>query len=230
MKTQNLSPILLLIFISFFLFSCQQPATHTEPPYEGPPKGYIISVDRAQEMYDGYTDRRVPIIRKYEDSIVADSAKFTPTRYAEYDLETIKQYIAYIEHEAAKAEVDIKTLRFYLSNYPDSEKFPNGDVVKFPKRNSFFIVPTMKNDEGNVGFYIEEREGKYTAMPINKRPTTGMETPQDEEQKEVKVNEASFLSFNNTTAAQGGGTTSLIMNESHITPPPPGSNDFGGDN
>lgn len=230
MKSQRITSFLVLTCISLMIFSCQDPTTHTEPPYEGPPKGYIISVERAQEMYNGYSERRVPIIKRYEDSIAADSTKFTPTRYAEYDLETIKQYIAYIEHEAERAEVDVKTLRFYLSNYPNAEKFPNGDVVKFPKRNSFFIVPTMKYDEGNVGFYIEEMDGKYTALPINKRSTTGKEKPQNNEQQEGAMNEASFFSLNNSTTTQGGGTTSLIMNESHITPPPAGTNDFDVDN
>jgi hypothetical protein len=228
MKTQNITRFLLLICINFLLFSCEDPTTHTEPPYEGPPKDYIISVERALEMYEGYSQRRVPIINKYEDSITADGSKFTPTRYAEYDLATIKQYIAYIEHEAKEANVDIKTLRFYLSNYPNSDKFPNGDMVKYPRRNSFFVVPTMGHDGGNVGFYIEEMDGKYTAVPIRKRGITGKETQQNNEQQEGEMNEASFFTFSNTNAVQGGGT-SLILNDSHLAPPP-GSDDFGGNN
>ena len=79
MKAQTLQHLLLLLCINLMLFSCQDPVTHTEPPYEGPPKDHIISVDRAQEMFDAYSQRRVPIIKKYEDSIAADGSKFTPT-------------------------------------------------------------------------------------------------------------------------------------------------------
>ncbi|MCB0464831.1 MAG: hypothetical protein KDC78_04015 [Aequorivita sp.] len=213
---------LLLLFANLMLFSCHEPNSHTTPPYDGPPKDHIISVERAREMYDAYSQRRVPVIEKYEDSIVADSTKFEPTRYAEYDLETVKQYIAYIEHEAKEANVDIKTLRFYLSNYPNSEKFPNGDVVKYPRRNSFFVLPTMDYNGKNVGFSIEEINGKYTAVPINKSVATGKE----QNDATGQMNEAAFFTIN-SSAAQG--TTSLIMNDGGVSPPP-GSDDFGGNN
>tara|TARA_R110002020_G_scaffold25263_17_gene82468 strand:- start:812 stop:1495 length:684 start_codon:yes stop_codon:yes gene_type:complete len=227
MKAQTLQHLLLLLCINLMLFSCQDPVTHTEPPYEGPPKDHIISVDRAQEMFDAYSQRRVPIIKKYEDSIAADGSKFTPTRYAEFDLETIKQYIAYIEHEAKEANVDIKTLRFYLSNYPDSDKFPNGDMVKYPKRNSFFVVPTMAYEGKNVGFYLEEIDGVYTALPINRNSLSEKEKNQTQDEPQGSVNEAGlFISTNSATLS---GSTSVILNDGGVAPPP-GTSDFGDGN
>ncbi|HLT49967.1 hypothetical protein [Aequorivita nionensis] len=229
MTTTMTNRFLLLLFASLMLVSCQDPTTHTEPPYEGPPKDNIISVERAKEMYDAYSKRRVPIIQKYEDSIVSDGSIFEPTRYAEYDLATIKQYIAFIEHEAEQANVDINTLRFYLSNYPNSDKYPNGDAVKYPRRNSLFVVPTMEYEGKNVGFSIEEVDGKYTAIPIN-RSVSSQERNQDKDQTDSigQMNEAGFLMSNNA-AVQGGGTTSLILNDSDLVPPP-GTNDFDHNN
>lgn len=226
MKSQNFSRILILICINFFLFSCNDASTHSEPPYEGPPKDHIISVERAQEMFDAYSQRRVPIIQEYEDKLVPDQAPFTPTRYAEYDLKTIKQYIAYIEHEAMQANVNINTLRFYLSNYPNSDKFPNGDSVKYPRRNSLFVVPTMDYKGTNVTFSIEERGGTYTAVPI-KKPTQIKEKNQNKADSTGQMNEAGFFMSNSTTV-QGGGTTSLILNDSQLAPPP-GTGDLGND-
>ena len=227
MNTRFSHRFLLLFFINSIFFSCQNPNTHEEPPYTGAPK-QIISVQQAQRMYDAYTERRVPIIQRYEDSIAPDSKKFTPTRYAEYDLETIKQYIAFIEHEAKAVNVDIKTLRFYLSNYPNSDTFPNGENVKYPRRNSFFVVPTMTYEGKNVGFSIEEVDGKYIAAPITRR------TPNEEKQQDKRtadstgqMNEAGFFMLN--AAAQESGSTSLILNDSQITPPP-GTSDFGNNN
>lgn len=226
MKSQNLIRILILMCINLFLFSCQDASSHKEPLYEGPPKDHIISEERAQEMFDAYSNRRVPIIQKYEDSIKIDTAKFTPTRYAEYDLKTIKQYIAFIEHEAMQANVEINTLRFYLSNYPNSDKFPNGDTVKYPRRNSLFVVPTMDYEGKNVGFSIEERDGNYTAVPI-RRSNPIKEGNQNKGQADStgQINEAGFF-MSNTSTVQGGGTTSLILNDSQLAPPP-GTGDFG---
>jgi hypothetical protein len=229
MTTKMTNRLLVFVFANLLLVSCHEPTTHTVPPYDGPPKDHIISVERAQEMFDAYSQRRVALIQKYEDSIVSDGTIFEPTRYAEYDLATVKQYIAFIEHEAKQANVDVKTLRFYLSNYPNSEKFPNGDVVKYPRRNSFFVVPTMAYEGKNVGFSIEEVDGKYTAVPIN-RGASAQEGNQDKGQTNAteQMNEAGFF-ISNSSMVQGGGTTSLILNDGGVAPPP-GTGDFGNNN
>lgn len=227
MKTKLISPLLFLIFIFLTFIGCQEPLdTYPSGPVKPPEQ--IISVERAAEMYDNYSTRRVSIIKKYEDSIVSDTARFTPTRYAEYDLETIKQYIAYVEFQAKQAKVDVKTLRFYLSNYPNADKFANGDKVRYPRRNSFFILPTMAYKGENVGFSIEEVDGKYTAVPINKRVGKKGEDQNDQKtNSEVKLNGAGF--FVAAGAAVQGGSSSLILNDGQLVPPP-GPNDFSNGN
>ena len=158
MNSKIINSLFLTIFTSCLFFGCKEIDSETtiDPPKQ------IISVEQAREMYDAYSQRRVPLIQKYEDSISSDSTKFTPTRYAEYDFEAIKQYIAYIEQEAKDADIQISTLRFYLSNYPDGEKFGDGNDIKYPRRNTFFVVPTMAYQGNNVGFYLEDSRGKYT--------------------------------------------------------------------
>lgn len=230
MKSKVIDRFFFITIFSLLLLSCQEGPSQTEPPYDGPPKGHIITVERAQEMYDAYSQRRVPIIKEYEDSITSGTKMFSPTRYAEYDLKTIKQYIAYIEHEAKQANVDINTLRIYLSNYPKSTNYPNGDAVKYPRQNSLFVVPTMDYNGNNVGFSIKEVDGKYNAVPIRKE-----ERINDQNNDEGKggpngeLNEAGFfLPYSSTLQV---GTTSLIFNEGTITPPPAsGTNDFGENN
>lgn len=223
MKTRLINPILFLIFITLMFFSCQEPGNTSDPGPVKPPSE-IISVERASEMYENYSSRRVPIIKKYEDSVVSGPS-FTPTRYAEYDLETIKQYIAYIEYEAKQAKVDVKTLRFYLSNYPNSEKFSNGDKVRYPRRNSFFILPTMEYNGENVGFSIEEIEGKYSAIPIA-RDTIKMGKVNSKAQNvsNGQLNEAGFFMSASSTVLSAG-SKSLILNDGQLVPPP-GPDDF----
>lgn len=220
-------PFFILLFIASLTISCQEPTHQTEPPYEGPPKGHIISVERAQQMYDAYSERRVPIIQKYEDSLNPAGEQFTPTRYAEFDLETVKQYIAYVEEMAKKAQVDVKTFRFYLSTYPAGDSYPNGDEVKFPRRNSIFVVPTMAYDGQNVGFSVEETDGVYTAVPIKRAPSPKSMDEENLPKDGGQVNEAGILNF--SAAVPPSESSSLIMNDGHIVPPP-GTNDFGEDN
>ncbi|MDN3725040.1 hypothetical protein QRD02_11650 [Aequorivita sp. SDUM287046] len=224
MKTKFSFRFLLMLFTIFMFIGCQDPSSH--PPYEGPPKDHIISVAQAQEMYNAYSERRIPIIQEYEDSLLSDGSKFEPTRYAEYDLETIKQYIAFIEHEAKRANVSINTLRFYLSNYPNSTKFLNGDPVKYTRRNSIFVVPTTELGGENVGFSVEEINGNFSAVPINREISNPRENRgKTNANSTLQTNEAGFFMSNNA-AAQGGGTTSLILNDGQLAPPPP-TIDFG---
>lgn len=227
MKTPTFFRFVLSFCAISMLFSCHEPNGKNQSPYQGPPEEQIITVERAQEMYDSYSQRRVPIIREYEDSIAADGSKYAPTRFAEYDLETIKQYIAYIEHEAKEANVNIKTLRFYLSNYPNSDQFPNGDAVKFPKKNSLFVVPTMAYEGKNVGFYLKEVDGVYTALPINKRGGQRDRGAQkNQEEPKASLNEAGFFTAK-SSVVQEGETTSVILNDGNIMPPPANEDDFG---
>lgn len=227
MKTKLISPLLFLIFINLTFSGCQEPLDGSLSGPVSPPK-QIITVERAAEMYENYSTRRVPIIKKYEDSLVADTTQFTPTRYAEYDLETIKHYIAYVEYQAKQAKVDVKTLRFYLSNYPNTDKYANGDKVRYPRRNSFFILPTMEYKGKNVGFSIAEVDGKYKAVPINNGVAKNGELENDGmTNSEEKINGAGFFVTGNV--AVQGGTTSLILNDGQLVPPP-GPNDFSNGN
>lgn len=225
MKTKIIHPIFVLILINLVLLSCQE---GTDNQDQGPikPPAQIISVDRATEMYNTYSARRVPIIKKYEDSIPSDASPFTPTRYAEYDLESIKQYIAYVEYRAKQSKVEVKTLRFYFSNYPNSDTFANGDKVKYPKRNSFFILPTMEVKGKNVGFSIEEVDGNYSAVPINRSSVERVEGMGNT--KKSSVNEAGLF-FSSNIAAQSLNVLSLVFNDGQLMPPPE-VNDFGNDN
>jgi len=212
----------LCLFFGIFFIGCED-STQGEPPYEGPPKE-IITVKQAFEMYGSYSTRRVPLIQRYEDSISDDSSKFTPTRYAEYELKAIKQYIAYIEHEAKEAGVNVNTLRFYLANYPDSGKFDGGAVVRYPRRNTFFVVPTTDIDGKNEGFSIEEINGKPTAVAISRKMGRENGAQKSQSDTTAQVNEAGFF-MPNSTSVQGSGTTSLILNDGSIVPPP-GTDDF----
>ncbi len=198
------------------MVSCQDP--EVQYPYTGPPKE-IISLERAQEMYDTYSKRRVPIIEEFEDSIDSKTAKFEAARFIEYDYETLKHYIAFIEKESKNANVEISSLRFYLTNYPDNSTFSNGDPVKYPRRTSVMMVPTTQLEGEKVGFYIEQTDDVSRAVPIYKyRRGVIKERVEQEKEKQGSINEAGFFTANTTVVQQ---PISLILNDGHVGPPPP---------
>lgn len=222
MKTpKNLTVFSLLLLLSFGLFSCQdaiKKETTQEQVVKAPKQ--IISTKQAQEMFDNYTERRVPLIQKYEDSI-APNTKFDVGRYTYYDYKTIKDYIAYIEQEAANAKVDISTLRFYFSNYPNKKNFPDGSEVNHPKQNSFFIVPTLNKDGKEYGFYtVSDGQGNSKAELLTKnfiiRKSEMMDNSSGRTKTEASLSPFSFLK----PVVLFQDETSLILNHSNTIPPP----------
>jgi hypothetical protein len=162
MKNNRKTAIAFLASILLLASSCQQgpkkdetdPEKPEKPREEqvSPPSG-IISLVESKSLYDNYTKHRLGMIQQYEMERKPDE-KFVPARFSDFDYATIKQYIAFIEQEAKEAQVDISSLRIYFASYPDKDRFPDGDKVVHPRQNSIFIVPTMRVDSMDYGFYI----------------------------------------------------------------------------
>ncbi|MGB5497818.1 MAG: hypothetical protein WBM77_02695, partial [Maribacter sp.] len=143
--------------------------------------------------------------------------------YVSYDYETIKQYLAFIEQEAKKANVEISGLRFYFSNYPDKTLFDNKDSIFHPKQNSVMLSPTMKKGKRDYLFYIEGTQAEQKAVllsdsfgPIN---TDEMGNLKESDNKSY----ASFLpspTKNSTLNSSFYAGTSLTMNRGTGAPPP----------
>ena len=199
--------------------------------YKGAPE-QIISLDQGKELFDNYTERRVKLIEEYESR--EGNAPFDAARYGEYDYETIKQYLAFIEHEAEAANVKISKLRIYFGNYPEKEKFDDGRKVKYPRKNTFLILPTLKKGGEDYGFYIDKQpDGKKVALLITDRFPQGPDQGRDSDQKtgSLKSRSKSYASFLPNTIVPHAPMPyyveeSLILNEGSMVPPPYKKTDF----
>ncbi|SFR52728.1 hypothetical protein SAMN04490243_2627 [Robiginitalea myxolifaciens] len=169
-----------------------------------PPK-QIISLEEAQVLYKNYSERRSPIIKNYEDrrTKMEDSTEFKPfdvARYGYYDYQTIKDYINYIESEAARANVDISTLRIYFANYGQK-----GMPDHMPKQNTFMIMPTIKVKGRDYAFRLTDATPPEVILLGDSLSIIG------------PAEQAGILPELLAAPFQGG---SLILNESQIVPPP----------
>ena len=228
---KNLQSILSSLFSLSILFfvSCgertqtQDAAAESKIAVEAPEQ--IISMEEAKMFYENYSDRRASLIQKFEDSInisKQDTTKFDVARYTYYDYKTIKQYLDYIEQEAAKAGVEISTLRFYYSNYPDQGSFSNGKKIDHPRQNSVFILPTLNQDGDEFGFYTEEDgQGGLRAVLFDyKLDNINL--------KEMGLNNSvdgkSYAGFMNSSSAISAPTIfnggSMVLNQGGAAPPP----------
>jgi hypothetical protein len=207
--------------IVFGFTSCEQkkgkdPVKEPAPTEISAPK-QIVSVAQAKSMYDAYGKRRVGLIEAYENEL-APEKKFDVARFGYYDYNTIKEYMDYIEQEAKKANVEISSLRFYFSNYPDKKTFEDGREIKHPKQNSFFIIPALKENDREYGFYIrEDNDGKNVPVLLtdNLEPKKEVGTDRPGESK----SEASFMPTT-SPAPFYVKDKSMVLNEANMVPPP----------
>lgn len=199
-----------ILIVTFSLVSCNEGQNSNE--MVSAPKE-IISVDQAALLYNTYSERRVPIIMAYEKQANPNEG-FQPTRFVMYDLQTVKNYIAYIEQEAKEANVEVNDLLFYTANYPENS-------VKNNRKNSLFIVPTTTLNGVNVGFLTtDSADGKRIAIPITDRlpkNMTGKNYLHSDVKSEKNIQQASFLNF---VQAPNPGDRSLILNDGTLGPPP----------
>lgn len=227
--------VVVFAILGFTLTNCEEvkkdpPKEEEKPKVIAPTE--IVEIDQAKMMYDNYSTRRLPLIQRYEDSInrgmgsmkmkseAAAPKPFDVGRFVYYDYKTIKQYMDYIEQEADAAGVEISTLRFYFSNYPDETFFPGTkDSIKHPRQNSLLLSPTIKKGKRDYLFYIAQGAEGQEAVVIDDDFGTqkGMGLLQSEE----KTSHASLVpNFFKPNAKPLYAGTSLTMNRGTGAPPP----------
>ena len=202
------------------IFGCNQqrkeniPDRKDQPIVEAPAN--IISLNEANDIYDNYSKHRVGIIETYETQQRLPEEKFEASRFVDFDYETMKQYIAYLDQEAAAGGVKkITKLRLYFANYPNDDKFPNGKNVIHKRQNSIFMVPTLDEKGVNYGFFIGS-DGRAELIKDWKATTNdGLGLAIENTQK----SEASIApNFSLKTSLQG--SKSLAFNFGQGGPPP----------
>lgn len=214
--------LIALIVLSFYKFD----VAVVEPDRPQDPPAQIISVNQAKEMYDSYAKSRISLIQEYETPN-ADGSPFDATRYGWYDFETVKNYIAYVEQEAALAKVKVSGMQFYFANYPDSNVFKNGNPVKYPRQNSFFLIPTLERDGENYGFITtgngdEDREPvlikDWIAQNYDGRQSSGATLV--DQNTGIMNSKFLWIKPNFFSSSNLADERSLILNESNLIPPP----------
>ena len=152
-----------------------------------------------------------------------------------YNYETVKQYMAFIEAEAAIANVEIGGLRFYFTNYPNAETFSDGTAIRYPRQNSFILLPTTEVDGKQQGFITRTTAtGGRTVVLIKDWLQEQQDgAPQGQQGQSGKGTKSigavgafkpKFLGINAMMGANlsfEGDDVSLLLNESNLVPPPP---------
>ena len=134
----------------------------------------IIPVEDAGALFKDYEYNRISLIESKQNTdsngnrISSNDKRYIKaTRSVTIDYEQLKEYLYFIEEQAAEAETEIKGLRIYFGKYPDSGRFPTGNACKYPGAETVFMNPTMMHEKDEVSFAIAtNRKGGSQAIPV----------------------------------------------------------------
>ena len=207
MKTSQKWGIALSAILFLCITSCVEKSKEDKknPEQESPeitkaPKG-IISLKEAKSLCTNYEERRLGGIKEFERTQNPEK-EFIPTQFIDFDFETIRKYVKYVEREAKRAKVKPDSLRIYLGNYGKDGKDPN--------RNTVFVLPTTTINGNHGGFFIDVKgNAKLIRDSWPKNENNG--------QKGDSKSKASFFPSLSTMLYQ---EQSLILNDGHSGPPP----------
>ena len=156
-KTTKLSMTYLLCSLfAFVSSSCQKPQKYFEVDEKARAEmtEHIIPLKEAVDSYKDYGKNRVKILK---DTLKVKYGKdFNDSRTVWFDIETIKQYLIYVEEKSKEAGVDPKGIQFYFT--VESEKSDG----KKKNHQNFFIAPTKSNDLESG--YTLDKDGKIILL------------------------------------------------------------------
>jgi len=197
-KVFKVETFFFLLFI--FLISCEE---RKEPKQNNEKEKaimltHLIEVDTAFTMYDNYTDKRIEITKDTLQSLYG--SKFYDTRTVWFDIETLKEYIKYVEERSKENKIKPEGFKICFGAYSNNDSLGN----KANHQNVFF-VPTAKKDGRQAAYTIDKKRGilflQHARKFINENTAV--------------QEKAGFLSFSVAFDEKG-----LILNKGESSPPP----------
>jgi hypothetical protein len=153
--------LLLLLCLIVFSSCCEKQNSDK-------PKESTITKERAIQLQKEYINTRANAINKHLYTINHFREKIEPlknndqliedVRDVTFDIETLKQYIAYVEKEGAKKGYKDLSLRVYFGAYPKNDK---DSRIKTPGYSTVFFMPTHKpqhNESAARSFYFNAKD------------------------------------------------------------------------
>ncbi len=161
MKANKLFIFLTTTFLLMTLTFCNPKEVKTE--FRGEPSN-IISIAQAVKMHDEYQEGIGKLIEN--SHLETNNEVYPATQYTYIDLDTLKQYVAFLDKVQKLNNKKITGLRIYFGAYPGTEAMKTASFKTiYPGRETIFMAPTMKGEDSpmakqyqavdNVPFYIK---------------------------------------------------------------------------
>ncbi|MDI1255288.1 MAG: hypothetical protein PSV16_04225 [Flavobacterium sp.] len=181
----------------------------------------VIPVAQALEMHTEYKTRVAPRIEK-------DRPDYQATEFTWVSLDTLKKYVALLERVKDLNDKEISGIRVYFAAYPNSNTYRTvaGKQIKYPDRETLFIVPTIPVPSGeNSNIYPLLENLPFGIRPSGTDPLVGdfeiiegLLLPTDN--RNISLHSRTGDEAKEFDATTIRPLTSLILNDMQMVPPP----------
>ncbi|WP_158839261.1 hypothetical protein [Polaribacter sp. L3A8] len=173
-----------VLFLSLFIFSCQTEVESKEPKVDDSRPSNTITYKEMASMFHQYDVGQKPVLDQYRKEFTGDAKDATESISHFYELNQLKQYIAYLEKLSNEKNIKLTGIRIFSAAYP---KDHSDELLR--GRQTLIFMPTADTDKSkNVAFEpLYSKEGQ--AVPF----TEFLHQFSSDETKNVV--RASFLPF-----------------------------------
>ena len=179
----NQKYLFIFSFLLFGLISCNNECSHKEKKVNDSRPDQAITYKEMASMFNAYDTGQKGVLNKYRKKLTQGKDTVESISHF-YDLQDLKQYIAYLEKISKKKNIELTGLRIFSAAYPN-----NHHQEELRGRHTLVFMPTAKIDN-NRGVAFEPLYSEDN-NPI--RFTEFLHKYSSKETKQVV--RASFLTF-----------------------------------
>ncbi|WP_282072824.1 hypothetical protein [Polaribacter atrinae] len=151
-----------IFFLSIFILSCKSEATSQVTEVDSSRPSNAITYKEMASMFHQYDVGQKPVLDKYRKELTGDANEIESISHY-YEINQLKQYIAYIERLSKEKDIELTGVRIFTAAYPKdySDKLLRG-------RQTLIFMPTADTKEKKNVAYEPLYSNKGEAIPFTK--------------------------------------------------------------
>lgn len=151
-----------IFFLSIFILSCKSEATSQVTEVDSSRPSNTITYKEMASMFHQYDVGQKPVLDQYRKEFTGDANEIESISHY-YEINQLKQYIAYIERLSKEKDIELTGVRIFTAAYPKdySDKLLRG-------RQTLIFMPTADTKEKKNVAYEPLYSNKGEAIPFTK--------------------------------------------------------------
>lgn len=151
-----------IFFLALFIISCKSETISQVTEVDSSRPSNTITYKEMASMFHQYDVGQKPVLDKYRKELTGDANEIESISHF-YDINQLKQYIAYVERLSKEKDIELTGVRIFTAAYP--EDYPE-EILR--GRQTLIFMPTADTKEKKNVAYEPLYSNKGEAIPFTK--------------------------------------------------------------